>query len=315
MSKLRRSYLFFVLLLLVGCESKNTYYQTPNNGFSLLPYWGWIKQKVLSKTSTESSLEKMAVQSHNPVYRAMAFEKLAARRSPKCYDVLLAELKDTSSFNVQWLDIVSYTDVASFDLQIAEDDPQLFAKEQRHHIDSVVVFGDGLDHLDRLPSATRLYGMEGVYERVRGLCMDGDSNLLSALAVYKNPQDIPLVTKALLGMKGEDDPGDAFEQVDFSENALAAIAIWRDEAFTPALEDLRDYQMSHRFLSYSGVKSLYGVVMGYDNEWAYNFIEDMFKDSEKELINYSEALYQAFYEDCQRPRFIPLVEKYGQQPL
>ena len=40
MSKLRPSYLFFVLLLLVGCESKNTYYQTPNNGFSLLPYWG-----------------------------------------------------------------------------------------------------------------------------------------------------------------------------------------------------------------------------------------------------------------------------------
>ena len=306
--------LFCVLLsFFVACGSKNTFHQTPNNGFSRLPYWGWVKQKVLLMTSSESRLETMAVHSDNPVYRAMAFEKLAVKRNPQCYDVLLAELKDTSSFNVQWLDIVFNTNVASFDLQVAEDDPQLFSKEQRYHIDSVVVFGDGLDHLDRLPSATRLYGMDGVYDRVRNLCMDGDFNLLSALAVYKNPQDIPLVTKALLGMKGEDDSEDAFEQVDISENALAAIAMWRDEAFTPALEELRDDQLTH--LRYSEVKTLYEIVMAYDNEWAYHFIEDMFKDREKELNRYSEALYQAFYEGGQRPRFLPLVERYGIQPL
>ena len=36
---------------------------------------------------------------------------------------------------------------------------------------------------------------------------------------------------------------------------------------------------------------------------------------EKEMHRYSKALYQAFYEGGQRPRFLPLVEKYGERPL
>lgn len=316
MFKRFHSLLFCLLLtIFVACGSKNTYYQTPNNGFSRFPYWGWIKQKALLMTSTDASLETMALHSHNPVYRAMAYEKLAAKQSPKCHELLLAELKDTCSFNVQWLDLVFLTDVASFDLQVAEENPQLFTEGQRHHIDSVVVFGAGLDHLSKSPSATRLYGMEGVYDRVHDLCLNGDTHLLTVLAEYKNPQDIPLVTNALLGkMKGDNEPEAFDEQRENSENALAAITIWRDEAFIPALEELRNYQLSYGILNYTGVKTLYKVVMAYDNEWANTFIEDMFKDSGNNLDSYSEALYQAFYEGCQSSRFLPLVERYGKQP-
>lgn len=99
--------------------------------------------------------------------------KLVSKHSPSCYGILLAELTDTSSFHIQWLDLIFRTNVASHVLQAAEEDSLLFTEEQRLHLDSTVLFGSGLNHLDRL--------------------CEGDSNLLPALAEYKNPEDIPLI--------------------------------------------------------------------------------------------------------------------------
>jgi hypothetical protein len=46
--------------------------------------------------------------------------KLVSKHSSSCYGILLAELTDTSSFHIQWLDLIFRTNVASHVLQAAE---------------------------------------------------------------------------------------------------------------------------------------------------------------------------------------------------
>ena len=83
----------------------------------------------------------------------------------------------------------------------------------------------------------------------------------------------------------------------------------------PVLEQLRDYELSRGYLDYYRIKMLFKVVMAYDNEWAYNFIEDTFKNKGgKNKYSYPNNLYEAYYEEKERPRFLPLIEQYGEKP-
>ena len=60
---------------------------------------------------------------------------------------------------------------------------------------------------------------------------------------------------------------------------------------------------------------LFKVVMAYDNDWAYHFIEDTFENKGgKEKYSYPENLFRAYYEE-EKPRFLPLIEKYGKKPF
>lgn len=150
--------------------------------------------------------------------------KLVSKHSPSCYGILLAELTDTSIFHVQWLDLIFRTNVASHVLQAAEEDSLLFTEGQRLHLDSTVLFGSGLNHLDRLPSATRLFGKDGT-------------------------------------MKEFDDPERADRQTEDSYSAQAAILTWRDEAFTSALESFRDYELSQGMQNHSIMRMLMRTVI------------------------------------------------------
>ena len=138
---MKKRYLIIIVLVLlpvfifIPYGSRNTYYQTPNNGFGQFVFWGWIKQQAIVRTATDSRLESMALHSRKPFYRAMAFEKLADKRNPKCQEILIAELTDTGKFETQWLDLIYETDVITYDMILVEDDSLLFTKEQRHHID------------------------------------------------------------------------------------------------------------------------------------------------------------------------------------
>jgi hypothetical protein len=79
-----------------------------------------------------------------------------------------------------------------------------------------------------------------------------------------------------------------------TNNALNAMMVWNDDAFMPVLEELRNYELSREYIDYYRVKMLFKVVMSYDNEWAYNFIEETFgklKGSEK--YSYPENLFRA----------------------
>ena len=95
-----------------------------------------------------------------------------------------------------WLasfDVMYHESVATFDLTIVEANPRLLNKRQWHYVDSVIVFRPGLGHLNKLASASRLRGMDGLYDRLHELYLQGDTNLLPLIAEYKNEDDIPLL--------------------------------------------------------------------------------------------------------------------------
>jgi hypothetical protein len=260
----------------------------------------------------------MALSADIPAQRAMAFHALASKRSEKCYDILLAKLKDKDKFWLASYDVWFTSDVASFMLEVAESDSLLFIKEQMHRVDSVIVFSSGLHHLDKSGSAYRLRDTEGVREVIRNLYLDGDSNLLPLLFYYKNPDDIPLAIDALREYKvGLDEQGANSKGREGNTNyALNALMMWRDEAFKPVLEELRNHELSRRYIDYYRVKMLFKVVMSYDDDWAYSFIEDTFESmGALNKFSYPENLFRAYYEEKENPRFLPLIEKYAKKPF
>lgn len=298
-------------------DNEYTYFLTDNDGWGHVP-GGWKEQRRLLRQATDSDLETMALHSGNPAYRAMAFHTLANKHSPRCYDILLAELRDTGKFRLASYDILFSMRVASFDLDVANSDSLLLSDEQRHHIDSVVVFSQGLQHLDKRSSASRLRGMDGLSDRLHVLYHDGDSNLLPLIVEDKNEADIPLVISALREYrKGLDEFGARNNAPEGNTNyALDALMKWQNDAFLPVLEELRDYELTRRYIDYYRVKMLFKVVMAYDNEWAYHFIEDTFDSmGAKDKFSYPENLYRAYYEENGPARFLQLIEKYGEKPL
>ena len=77
-------------------------------------------------------------------------------------------------------------------------------------------------------------------------------------------------------------------------------------------------ELASNYFSYSETIPLFKAVMAYDNDWAYNFIEDMFifiTVAAKHESSFSECLYRAFKEETERQRFKPLIEKFGKNHL
>lgn len=295
----------------IDIDENNTYYLYGDDGWGDVPK-GWEKQQALLKNAKVSDLESMAISSGIPAIRAMSFHRLASKRNKKCYDIFLEELSDTCMFWLASFDVWDKKCVASFDLSVAETNPTLFDKSQWHFVDSVIVFRPDMNHLNKLASATRLRGMDGLYERLHELYLQGDSYLLPLIAEYKNEDDIPLLVSALREYaKTIDKDGSKGN----TNDALDALMVWNDEAFTPVLEELRDYELSHKYTDYHRYLTLFKVVMSYDNEWAYDFIKDTFEKGGKDKYSFPEHLYRAYYEEEERTRFLPLVEKYGERPV
>ena len=303
--------------ILESPDSCNVYYLYGDNGWGGVPK-GWTIQRELLKNATKTDLEQTVLQSKTPAYRAMAYHALVEDRSKKCYDLLLQKLSDSTTFMVAAFDVWYTCDVASFMIGVVSDSKRpLFTKDQQHHLDSLIVFSDGLEHRDKYAPALRLKGEAGLYARLKELHLAGEPNLLPIIAEYRNEDDIPLMIDALLEYrKGLDRQGIQQGPEGNTNNALNAIMGWNDDAFVPVLEELRDYELSRRYLDYHRVKMLFKVVMSYDNEWAYNFIDETFgKMNGAKKFSYPENLYRAYYEEDEIPRFRPLIEKYGERPL
>lgn len=304
-------------IILESLDSSNVYYLYGNDGWGNVPD-GWKEQQDFLEKATESDLEQTVLHSRTPAYRAMAYGALVSDRNEKCYDLLLSQLNNSSTFMLASGDVWYEYDVVSFMLEESFDSKApLFTKRQQRHIDSLIVFSPGLEHLDQYASASRLKGMHGLYERLRKLHQSGAPNLLPLIAEYKREDDIPIMIVAIKEYKkGLDHEGASSKGPEGNtNNALNAMMVWNDDAFMPVLEELRDYELSREYIDYYRVKMLFKVVMSYDNEWAYNFIEETFgklKGSEK--YSYPENLFRAYYEEKEIPRFRPLVDKYGIKP-
>ena len=190
----------------------------------------------------------------------------------------------------------------------------LYTTEQIHTIDSLAVFGSGMEHLDKYRSALRLSGTEGLYDRVREFYLNGESQDLEILATYRKPEDIPLILEALREYDFYDPWSNKRSR---TIEGLDAVLKWPDDIFIPVLEEIRDYELMRGSPNHYRVERLFKIAMTYNNEWSYDFIKYCFKDKEiKGIYVFPTSLYEAYYDDEKEAnaRFLPLVQKYGEKP-
>lgn len=279
---------------------------------------GWEIQEKLIGSSSVEELDSMARHAEKPATRALAFGALMANDEHKsrCYDILLTKLWDKDTLLMVSFDVYGFEEnVAQYMLNLIVQDSMLTEREI-HTLDSIIVFCNGMEHLDKSWPISRLMETEDIYERTKELYLNGESYLLPFLAEYQNPKDTLLIIEALREYNiGLDNEGVKKRKNGRTNDALIAVALWSDKAFIPFIEEIRNYETKRNYLDYFRIKALFMAVMAYDNKWAYNFIEETFKKvKQKHQIYYQEELYKAFYQGYSIERFLPLINKYGKKP-
>ena len=290
-----------------------------NYSFTSSAGWGakskrWEAQEAIKSIATDDDLDSLARYCTIPAVRALAFRTLAQKQSDICYEIAISSLKDTSIFCVFSFDMGRIIDVASFYLDVIngryDEGLSVFSDKQMITLDSIVVFTPGLKHIWMVPYASRVSLLQDIHNRVKELFYEGHYELFPLLASYKHPEDKSLIISALR------------EQLWFKGSkllALSAIKVWPDKDFIPELERIRDEELARKGFSYGEPLALFEAIMAYDNDWAYNFIDDMFTNEmflnlkEFQKSAFSECLYRSFKKE-EKPRFKPLIYKFGKKP-
>ena len=294
-------------------DTNNIFNRTSFGGWGKAPQ-GWKRQQRILRESTDSDLDSLARYATYPAERVFAFYSLAEKKSERCYSILLNRLTDKDLFWYWWVDQGWQETVGDFMLSTIWQYDGLYTTEQIHTIDSLAVFGSGMEHLDKYRSALRLSGTEGLYDRVREFYLNGESQDLEILATYRKPEDIPLILEALREYDFYDPWSNKRSR---TIEGLDAVLKWPDDIFIPVLEELRDYELMRGSPNHYRVERLFKIAMTYNNEWSYDFIKDCFKDKEiKGFYVFPTSLYEAYYDDEKEAnaRFLPLVQKYGEKP-
>ena len=294
-------------------DTNNIFNRTSFGGWGKAPQ-GWKRQQRILRESTDSDLDSLARYATYPAERVFAFYSLAEKKSERCYSILLDRLTDKDLFWYWWVDQGWQETVGDFMLSTIWQYDGLYTTEQIHTIDSLAVFGSGMEHLDKYRSALRLSGTEGLYDRVREFYLNGESQDLEILATYRKPEDIPLILEALREYDFYDPWSNKRSR---TIEGLDAVLKWPDDILIPVLEEIRDYELMRGSPNHYRVERLFKIAMTYNNEWSYDFIKDCFKDKEiKGFYVFPTSLYEAYYDDEKEAnaRFLPLVQKYGEKP-
>lgn len=297
-------------------EMKNSFYQTESNGWGGT-YWGWYTQEKIKAVATDKEMCSIARFSSVPALRAFAFSVLADKRHAACFDIVCASIRDSATFSAPSCDVILGWNVAEYMIFTSEGD-SLLSNRQQFLLDSLIAFTPNLPHLSiRISSAVdRLSDTLEMYNRIRELYLEGHEIMLTELSRYKKDCDKDLYIAALKEYKkGLDSQGACCGKCENKTNfALAGLKYWQDPDFIPLLEEIRDYELTRRYIGGRPVL-LFKAVMAYDDDWAYRFMEETFV-TKHAYKNYSfpESLYEAYYEEPERVRFLPLVKKYAKKP-
>ena len=295
----------------------NTFYLTESDGWGDI-HSGWYVQEQIKTVATDKDLCSIARFSSEPALRAFAFSVLAEKHNPACFDIVCAGIKDIATFTAVLCDVTWEWGVADYMINISQED-SLFSQQQQYTLDSLIAFTPGLSHLDFqvLSSICHLSDTLEMYDRIRELYLEGHDNMLVKLAQYKKESDKDLYIAALKQYKkGLDRKGACRGECEEKTNfALAGLKNWQDTDFIPLLEEIRDYELKRRYIDYGRLVVLFKAVMAYDDDWAYHFMEETFetKQAYKKTM-YPENLYEAYYEEPERVRFLPIVSKYAEKP-
>jgi len=323
-----------VLYYLHQCK---TYWENNNDGWGGKPV-GWILQQKFAEVTSAKEKILFALNCENPLIRVTAFNALINEKNPECVTVINEAIKDTAYVSCQMHDMGNTEYIADLMLGYLFDtfhkSGKLCSDKDSIKIDAIVFFSPKVAELAyKYSLINELKPTPERYERTRELYLNENyTHALVLLAKYRKEQDKQFIIDALnsyyeeLEKKEEsDDPEEIIRKAkvgtskpynkyyDDYEEALQAIKFWPDEAFVPLIEKTTYSEMKNNGHYSHGALHIFEVVMAYENDWAYNFIENCF--SKRNAPSYfKEALFNAYYEsDNPHKLFLPLVEKYGKK--
>lgn len=301
------------------CELKS-YQMYASNGWGSKP-GGWVlQQKLKAMTSTAEKVEM--VKNHpDPVVRRTAFKGLVEEHYPGCAMLLANALSDGERIMTWACDVGGEDVMADALIDDLFYEPGACSESDSLMIDSLVFYSPSVAAMDyRARLLHKMAPTPERYARIKEMCQDPlGGSALPLLAQFRKEEDKAIVIEALGEFKMGLDDRYAYngEPKGRTNEALQAIALWPDADFVPALERLADFELKRKLFDYSRIKRFYAAVMEYDNDWAFNFLQDYLgRRAAQKIYSHPENLFRAYYLNPHpHKRFRSLVKKYGKEPF
>lgn len=298
----------------------DSYQYFGSDGWGGMPV-GWILQQRLKAVTSTQEKKDLFLTSTNPVVRFTAFNGLLEENDPDCITFVKNSIADSAAVRCWSCDIVFSETLSDAMISSLFRKKNAFTEADSLTINSLVLYSDDMYAYEY--KAKMYYRMEPTperYARVKELCQDKQERAaLYLLAKYKRKEDKKLFIEALSEYKmGLNKDGLRNSEPEGRTNiALEAIISWPDKDFIPVLKKLGDYELTRKYRDYKRIENFYTVIMEYDNDWAYKYLEDYFgKKNAGKVYSHPEHLYSAYYLNKHpHVRFLPLVEKYAKQPF
>jgi len=276
--------------------------------------------ETIKKYATSKQLDSLAFSSKSPSVRLIAFYALYYKQYDMSVDLCFKMLRDSDIIYIRQeypqAELHPQTirrrilDLLNYNLETNSITP---SKDSLDIIDSTFIYheaADGVSGFDGIMN--RCKGVPKYYDQFKKLFRNGRYEMIKYIAAYKNLQDIDKIIAAL-----EDYTKyhyNSKKNAKYSYAGLDAIKEFPDEVFVPYLEKLSKKVFNVKIFPWHQRRNYFAAVMAYDNEWAYQLIEQLFEKNKK----YKRAVLditRGYVESDKQERFKPLIEKYSNEEI
>ena len=276
--------------------------------------------ETIKKYATSKQLDSLAFSSKSPSVRLIAFYALYYKQYDMSVDLCFKMLCDSDIIYIRQeypqAELHPQTirrrilDLLNYNLETNSITP---SKDSLDIIDSTFIYheaADGVSGFDGIMN--RCKGVPKYYDQFQKLFGNGRYEMIKYIAAYKNRQDIDKIIAAL-----EDYTKyhyNSRKDTKYSYAGLDAIKEFPDEVFVPYLEKLSKKVFNAKIFPWHQRRNYFAAVMAYDNEWAYQLIEQLFeenKKSEKAVLD----ITRGYVVSDKQERFKPLIEKYSNEEI
>ena len=276
--------------------------------------------ETIKKYATSKQLDSLAFSSKSPSVRLIAFYALYYKQYDMSVDLCFKMLRDSDIIYIRQeypqAELHPQTirrrilDLLNYNLETNSITP---SKDSLDIIDSTFIYheaADGVSGFDGIMN--RCKGVPKYYDQFQKLFRNGRYEMIKYIAAYKNQQDLDKIIAAL-----EDYTKyhyNSKKNAKYSYAGLDAIKEFPDEVFVPYLEKLSKKVFNVKIFPWHQRRNYFAAVMAYDNEWAYQLIEQLFEKNKK----YKRAVLditRGYVESDKQERFKPLIEKYSNEEI
>ena len=276
--------------------------------------------EAIKKYATSKQLDSLAFSSKSPSVRLIAFYALYNKQYDMSVDLCFKMLRDSDiiftrqeyprpelhpqTIRRRILDLLNFN-LETYSTTLSKDSLDI--------IDSTFIYheaANGVSGFDGIMN--RCKGVPKYYDQFQKLFGNGRYEMIKYIAAYKNRQDIDKIIAAL-----EDYTKyhyNSRKDAKYSYAGLDAIKEFPDEVFVPYLEKLSKKVFNAKIFPWHQRRNYFAAVMAYDNEWAYQLIEQLFeenKKSEKAVLD----ITRGYVVSDKQERFKPLIEKYSNEEI